>query len=199
MIKRAILSVFDKTGITEFAKALARHGVEIISTGGTYRTLEEAGVPVTYISDVTGFPEILGGRVKTLHPRIHGGILARRQIPSDQSDLEKIGAQGIDLVAVNLYPFEETIRKPGVSVSEVLENIDIGGPTMVRAAAKNYPDVVVVVRPDRYPEIVERLDQGNPIDLATREVLAKEAFAHTAAYDAAIARWFSRRGEGEAT
>jgi len=191
--------VFDKTGITEFAKALARHGVEIISTGGTYRTLEEAGVHVTYISDVTGFPEILGGRVKTLHPRIHGGILARRQIPSDQRDLEKIGAQGIDLVAVNLYPFEETIRKPGVSVSEVLENIDIGGPTMVRAAAKNYPDVVVVVRPDRYPEIVERLDQGNPIDLATREVLAKEAFAHTAAYDAAIARWFSRRGEGEAT
>ena len=191
--------MFDKTGITEFAKALARHGVEIISTGGTYRTLEEAGVHVTYISDVTGFPEILGGRVKTLHPRIHGGILARRQIPSDQRDLEKIGAQGIDLVAVNLYPFEETIRKPGVSVSEVLENIDIGGPTMVRAAAKNYPDVVVVVRPDRYPEIVERLDQGNPIDLATREVLAKEAFAHTAAYDAAIARWFSRRGEGEAT
>ena len=190
MIKRAILSVYDKTGIVEFARALVNAGVEIISTGGTYRALKEAGIPVVYVSDVTGFPEILDGRVKTLHPKIHGGILARRRLPSDLEDLRRIGAAGIDLVAVNLYPFEATIQKPGVTVEEALENIDIGGPCMVRAAAKNYPDVVVVVRPERYPMVAGRLLKGEAIDLETRRQLAAEAFAHTAAYDAAIVKWF---------
>ena len=195
MIKRAILSVYDKSGIVEFARALVRHGVEIISTGGTFRTLTEAGLPVTYISAVTGFPEILDGRVKTLHPKIHGGILARRAHARDRDDLERIGAAPIDLVAVNLYPFEETVRKAGVTVAEALENIDIGGPAMVRAAAKNYPDVVVVVKPARYTQIVELLDRGAAIDLALRRELAGEAFAHTAAYDAAIAGWFEGQRE----
>lgn len=195
MIKRAVLSVYDKEGISEFAAALVRHGTEIISTGGTFHTLRDAGIPVTYISDVTGFPEILDGRVKTLHPKIHGGILARRARASDRDDLERIGAKAIDLVAVNLYPFEATIEKPDVTADEVLENIDIGGPTLVRAAAKNYPDVIVVVRPARYREIAAKLDQGIAIDLDTRRSLAGEAFAHTASYDAAIALWFANERE----
>lgn len=191
MIKRAVLSVYDKTGIVQLAEGLSRHGAEIISTGGTYRTLAKAGVPVTYISDVTGFPEILDGRVKTLHPKIHGGILARRKLASDREALARVGAAEIDLVAVNLYPFQETVSKPDVTFEEALENIDIGGPTMVRAAAKNHPDVLVVVKPERYQEILSRLDAGESFDSAFRMALAWEAFSHTAAYDAAIERWFA--------
>lgn len=195
MIKRAVLSVYDKTGIVEFAKALVRHGTEIISTGGTFRTLRDAGIDITYVSDVTGFPEILDGRVKTLHPKIHGGILARRRLARDREELERAGVGEIDLVAVNLYPFEETVKKPGVTKDEILENIDIGGPTMIRAAAKNHPDVLVVVRPERYPEISAKIDSGEALDAGFRESLAREAFAHTAAYEGAIARWFAQRAE----
>lgn len=184
MIKRALISVSNKAGVVEFARGLTKLGAEIVSTGGTAKTLKEAGVPVTYITEVTGFPEILDGRVKTLHPRVHGGILARRT-GDHLSQLDKHGIVPIDLVAVNLYPFRETVAKPGVTLEEAIENIDIGGPAMVRAAAKNNRDVLVVVNPERYPEILEALEQGG-VSEQFRLALAREAFAHTASYDAAI-------------
>ncbi len=191
MEKRALLSVWNKTGIVELGRELERLGYAILSTGGTFRVLEEAGVAVTAVSDVTGFPEILGGRVKTLHPAIHGGILARRK----ESHLNELAAQGIapiDLVVVNLYPFGETARKPGVTWEEVIENIDIGGPTMVRAAAKNHESVTVVVNPSHYAELLAALEEAGETSPGFRRQLALEAFAHTAAYDATIARYFSR-------
>ena len=153
-IKRALLSVSDKTGIVELGKFLSNNGVEIISTGGTMKALREAGVPVTYVSDVTGFPEIMDGRVKTLNPKIHGAILAVRSNPEHMKALADHNITPIDLVVVNLYPFRETISKPGVTEAEAIENIDIGGPAMVRASAKNFKDVVIVTYPRRYAQLM---------------------------------------------
>ncbi|MFC1924829.1 bifunctional phosphoribosylaminoimidazolecarboxamide formyltransferase/IMP cyclohydrolase, partial [Chloroflexota bacterium] len=153
---QAILSVFDKKGLTDFAQGLEKLGVKIYSTGGTKKALEGAGVAVQGVSEITGFPEILDGRVKTLHPAVHGGILARRDIPSHMTQLSEKGIQTIDLVVVNLYPFLQTIAKDGVTQEEALENIDIGGPTMIRAAAKNFPDVIVVVDPEAYEIILDK-------------------------------------------
>lgn len=198
-VKRALISVSNKEGIREFAGALADMGVTLLSTGGTYRHLQEAGIPVTQVSDVTGFPEILDGRVKTLHPKVHGGILARRGVSGDMESLDRHGIEPIDMVVVNLYPFRETVRRPDVTLEEAVEQIDIGGPTMVRAAAKNHRDVLVVVNPNRYQEIIEKLRAGEGIDQQYRLELAREAFAHTAAYDAAIASFLLERIEAEDT
>ena len=193
-LQRALISVSNKAGVIEFSRGLAELGVEIVSTGGTAKALREAGVPVTYISDVTGFPEILDGRVKTLHPTVHGGILALRN-PDHLGQLAKHNITPIDLVAVNLYPFRETIARPGVTLAEAIENIDIGGPTMVRSAAKNYENVLVIVNPERYHEVLEALRKGEA-GRELRMALAREAFAHTASYDAAITAYLSGIGEG---
>lgn len=191
MPKRALLSVSDKTGLVDLARGLVELGWELISTGGTARTLTAAGLPVTEVAAVTGFPEILDGRVKTLHPKIHGGILAR-PTPEHLDQLQEQGIQPIDLVVVNLYPFRETIARPGVTPEEAIENIDIGGPTMVRAAAKNHERVAVVVDPASYSEVLAELREKGNLSTATRRRLAAAAFAHTAAYDAAIAAYFQR-------
>lgn len=188
MSKRALLSVSNKTGLVDLARALVRLGFEIVSTGGTARTLREHQVPVTPVSDVTGFPEILEGRVKTLHPKIHGGILAKRTA-SHLQELEERAIVPISLVAVNLYPFKETIAKPGVTFEEAIENIDIGGPAMVRAAAKNHQYVTIIVNPARYQQVVAELEQHGEVSTELRRLLALEAFAHTAQYDAMISRY----------
>ena len=188
--KRAIISVSDKTGVAEFAKALAELDFEIVSTGGTYQTIKGAGVPVTYISDVTNFPEILDGRVKTLHPAIHGGILAMRN-EDHLAQLKELGIVPVDLVVVNLYPFRQTIAKPDVTMAEAIENIDIGGPTMVRAAAKNYQSVAIVVNPARYDQVIEKLKAGK-LDESFRLELATEAFTHTAEYDSYISAYLQK-------
>jgi phosphoribosylaminoimidazolecarboxamide formyltransferase/IMP cyclohydrolase len=185
---RAIISVSDKAGVTDFAKGLAKLGFEVFSTGGTKKALVEAKVPVKSISDITGFPEILDGRVKTLHPAVHGGILAKRNLPSHMEELAENNIKTIDLVAVNLYPFVQTVSKEGVTLDEALENIDIGGPTMVRAAAKNFPDVIIVVDPADYQAVLEKLRAGG-IDLAERKRLAQKAFQHVASYDTAISQY----------
>jgi phosphoribosylaminoimidazolecarboxamide formyltransferase/IMP cyclohydrolase len=190
-VKRALISVSDKTGIVEFAKGLAGLGVQIVSTGGTHKTLTEAGIPVVYISEATGFPEILDGRVKTLHPAIHGGILARRSDPKHVRTLEEQNIAPIDLVAVNLYPFRETAARPGVSWDDLIENIDIGGPSMVRSAAKNHEDVLVVVSPEDYGGILARLRTEGDCPREERKRLAAAAFRHTADYDACIAEVFA--------
>lgn len=181
---RALLSVSDKRGLLEFAQGLVDLGFDLIATGGTQAALQQAGLPVVSVSAVTGAPEILDGRVKTLHPRIHGALLA---LPTAEHDavLAEQGIERIDLVAVNLYPFEQTVARPGVGDAEAMENLDIGGPTMVRAAAKNHARIVVVVSPDAYPEVLEALRAGG-VPLEQRRALARAAFAHTAAYDAAI-------------
>ena len=187
-IARALISVSDKTGLVPFATALARRGVAILSTGGTARALRDGGIAVTDVSDHTGFPEIMDGRVKTLHPAIHGGILARRDDPGHRAALEAHGIAGIDLVAVNLYPFEEAVRQ-GAALDTCIETIDIGGPAMIRAAAKNHDDVTVVVQPSDYAAVTEEMEAlGGATSLALRRRLAATAFARTAAYDAAIAR-----------
>lgn len=191
-IKRALISLFDKTGAVPFAQGLAELGTEIVSTGGTYRHLKESGIPVTYVSEITGFPEILDGRVKTLHPKVHGGILARRGNKEDMRSLGEVGIEPIDLIAVNLYPFVETVRRPETTLAEALEMIDIGGPTMLRAAAKNHPDVIVVVNPDRFAEILARLKSGEGLDERFRRTLALEAFRHTAEYDRSIVEYLER-------
>ncbi|WP_406676861.1 bifunctional phosphoribosylaminoimidazolecarboxamide formyltransferase/IMP cyclohydrolase [Moorella sp. ACPs] len=191
MPKRALLSVSDKTGLVDLARGLVELGWELISTGGTARTLTAAGLPVTEVAAVTGFPEILDGRVKTLHPKIHGGILAR-PTPEHLEQLREQGIQPIDLVVVNLYPFRETIARPGVTPEEAIENIDIGGPAMVRAAAKNHERVAVVVDPASYSEVLAELREKGNLSPATRRRLAAAAFAHTAAYDAAIAAYLQR-------
>ena len=193
-IRRALLSVSDKTGLEEFAKTLASFGVQLISTGGTRKALADAGLQVLDISEVTGFPEILDGRVKTLHPRVHGGILAIRANPHHQATIKEHKIEPIDMVVCNLYPFEATLAKPGSTHEEIIENIDIGGPSMVRSASKNYHDVAVVIDPSQYVAIAQELkaNQG-ALDLPTRERLAGAAFALTAAYDAAIARYFAKR------
>ena len=192
-IKRALLSVFDKTGIVELGKFLSENGVEIISTGGTMKALRDAGVPVTYVSDVTGFPEIMDGRVKTLNPKIHGAILAVRSNPEHMQALAEHNITPIDLVVVNLYPFRETISKPGVTEAEAIENIDIGGPAMVRASAKNFKDVVIVTYPRRYAQLMEMLEKDGDIDARTRKELAFEAFSHTAEYDTMISEYLNKQ------
>ena len=176
---------------------LNNNGVEIISTGGTMKVLKEAGVPVTYVSDVTGTPEMMDGRVKTLNPKIHGGILAVRSNPKHMEDMKKNGIQPIDLVVVNLYPFQQTIAKPDVTEAEAIENIDIGGPAMVRASAKNFHDVVIITNPDRYEDLIHMLKEKGDIDLHTRKMLAQEAFAHTAEYDTAIAAYLKKQLDSE--
>ncbi len=196
MSKRALISVSDKEGVAGFARVLSRLGYEIISTGGTARHLEEEGIPVVEVSRVTHFPEIMGGRLKTLHPHIHGGILARRQVEEDMEQLAHHGISPIDLVVVNLYPFARTIAREGVSLEEAIENIDIGGPTMVRAAAKNYSSVAVVVNPKRYQEILAELQDKGDLREETRFQLAAEAFAHTAEYDALISTFLLNKVPG---
>ena len=189
-MKRALISVSNKEGIVEFASGLEKLGYEILSTGGTYTVLEQAGVHVIKVADVTGFPEILDGRVKTLHPKIHGGILARR-IPEHLQELEQNEIQPIDMVVVNLYPFRQTVSKPGVTLEEAIENIDIGGPSMIRAAAKNYKDVIVLVKPENYASILPELQKTGDISAEMRLKLALEAFSHTAAYDSMISAYLA--------
>ena len=197
----ALLSVSDKNRLVPLAEALHRsHGYQLLSSGGTAKVLEQAGLPVTRVSDHTGAPEILGGRVKTLHPKVHGGILARRGDPAHQVDLEQHRIPLIDLVVVNLYPFRETIARPDVSWDEAIEQIDIGGPAMVRAAAKNHRDVAVLTSPDQYDRVLAAMDASSgqvPADL--RRQLAVEAFQHTASYDCAISRWMALEVEQEAS
>ncbi len=183
----ALLSVSNKEGIVEFARSLVGFGYTLISSGGTHKVISEANIPVMKVSEYTGSPEILGGRVKTLHPKIHGGILARRGDPNHDIDREANGIGLIDVVAVNLYPFKETIAKPDVTWDQAIENIDIGGPTMVRSAAKNHAHVSILTNPTQYDEFVVALDQGKVAEL--RSQLAVAAFQHTAQYDAAISTW----------
>jgi phosphoribosylaminoimidazolecarboxamide formyltransferase/IMP cyclohydrolase len=195
-VKRALLSVSDKTGIADFARGLAELGVELISTGGTEEALREAGIEVRGVEEVTGFPEILDGRVKTLHPVLYAGLLARRDNPEHTEALRERGIEEIDMVAVNLYPFERTVSRRGVPEGEIIENIDIGGPTMIRAAAKNHEHVAVVVRPESYDAVLgEMQESGGEVSATTRHWLAKEAFALTAHYDAVISNWFSGKYE----
>ncbi len=189
-ISRALLGVSDKGGLEALASALLRHGVELLSTGGTKAALEQAGFKVKAVGDFTGFPEIFGGRVKTLHPRIHGGILARRDMTADRREMAENQIQPIDLVVVNFYPFEQVVAQPGTSVEAAVENIDIGGPAMVRAAAKNHAHVAVVVDAADYAALIEELDRtGGMISTATRWCLARKAFERVAAYDCAIANY----------
>jgi phosphoribosylaminoimidazolecarboxamide formyltransferase/IMP cyclohydrolase len=188
---RALVSVFDKTGLEELARGLVHLGIEIVSTGGTLKFLEEQGIPVTAVSGVTGFPEILDGRVKTLHPKVHGGILANRSVQGHLEALEEHGIGRIDLVVVNLYPFRETVAR-GASFEDTVEMIDVGGPTMVRAAAKNFGGVAVVVDPGDYPRVLSALEEGNGIvPEPLRRELALKAFRHTASYDTAISEWLA--------
>jgi phosphoribosylaminoimidazolecarboxamide formyltransferase/IMP cyclohydrolase len=196
MAPTALLSVSDKQGLVPLAKGLVLQGYSILSSGGTAAALQEAEVPVTRVSEHTGAPEILGGRVKTLHPRVHGGILARRSDPAHLADLVAQGIDPIDVVVVNLYPFRETVADPQVDWDTAIETIDIGGPAMVRAAAKNHADVVVLTSPSQYGPFLEALAAGT-VDLALRRQLALAAFAHTAAYDAAITSWLTSRLEPE--
>ncbi|MBE5136889.1 bifunctional phosphoribosylaminoimidazolecarboxamide formyltransferase/IMP cyclohydrolase [Vibrio parahaemolyticus] len=188
-IRRALISVSDKTGIVEFAQALAERGVDILSTGGTARLLAEQGIAVTEVSDYTGFPEMMDGRVKTLHPKVHGGVLGRRG--QDDDVMEKHGINPIDMVVVNLYPFAETVAKEGCTLADAVENIDIGGPTMVRSAAKNHKDVTIVVNASDYDRVIAEMDANDKsLTLETRFDLAIAAFEHTAAYDGMIANYF---------
>lgn len=186
---RALISVSDKTGVVEFARELEQLGVQVISTGGTHKKLEEAGIDVTGISDVTGFPECLDGRVKTLHPAVHGGILARRDVPEHMQQLKDLNIETIDIVAINLYPFKETIMKPDVTLADAIENIDIGGPTMLRSAAKNHKDVAVVCDPADYAIVAEELRANGEVSYKTKYRLALKVFEHTAAYDAMISQY----------
>jgi len=187
---RALLGVYDKTGIEEFARGLVDLGWEVVSTGGTFATLEKAGIPVRKVEEITGFPEMLDGRVKTLHPVVHGGILARRDLPAHMAALAEHGIGGIDLVCCNLYPFVATVTKAGgVAFEEGIENIDIGGPTMLRAAAKNHSDVIVVVEPDDYAFVLGHLRDDATVPADGRLHLAWKAFAHVASYDSAVSEW----------
>ncbi|MEF8747013.1 MAG: bifunctional phosphoribosylaminoimidazolecarboxamide formyltransferase/IMP cyclohydrolase [Candidatus Accumulibacter propinquus] len=191
-IRQALISLSNKHGALEFAAGLVAHGVNLLSTGGTARMLRDAGLPVTEVGDYTGFPEMLDGRVKTLHPKIHAGILARRDLPEHLRTLEQHDIPTIDLVCVNLYPFRETIAKAGVTLDEAIENIDIGGPAMVRSSAKNYPGVAVVTDPQDYAALLaEMASSDGQLSLGTRFRLARKAFVHTARYDAAIANWLT--------
>jgi phosphoribosylaminoimidazolecarboxamide formyltransferase/IMP cyclohydrolase len=189
-IRRALLSVTDKSGLVEFGEFLAEHGVEILSTGGTAKMLRESGVPVVEVSDYTGFPEMLDGRVKTLHPKIHGGILGRRDLASHKEQMGKHGIAPIDLVVVNLYQFEKAVAQPGCTLEDAIENIDIGGPTLLRASAKNYESVTVIVDPADYPKIIQEMKANKgATTVATRFQLARKVFALTSAYDTAISQY----------
>ncbi|CAN5209328.1 bifunctional phosphoribosylaminoimidazolecarboxamide formyltransferase/IMP cyclohydrolase [soil metagenome] len=195
-VRRALISVSDKTGVIDFARGLANAGVELLSTGGTASAIRDAGIEVTDVSEFTGQDEILGGRVKTLHPRLHAALLAKRDDPEHVATLEAEGIEPIDLVCVNLYPFGETVARPDVTEAEAVENIDIGGPTMIRAAAKNHRHVAVVVRPESYDAVLAELDASEgAVSEETRHWLANEAFAEIAHYDAQISRWFGMRYE----
>ncbi len=198
MIKRALISVTDKTGVVEFAKGLAAKGIEILSTGGTAKALKDGGVKVTEVSDYTGFPEMMDGRVKTLHPKIHGGLLAVRSKKEHMDALEKMGVGTIDLVVVNLYRFEETVEKEDVSEADAIENIDIGGPSMIRSAAKNFASVTVVVDPDDYGKVLKEIEKNGDTTPETRKHLAWKAFNKTYKYDEAIEHYFRKMlGEAE--
>ncbi len=190
-VRRALISVSDKSGVLELARSLAGLGVAILSTGGTARLLEKEGVPVTEVSAYTGFPEMLDGRVKTLHPKIHGGILARREVPAHMAAIRDAGIDPIDLIVVNLYPFQETIADPDCHIEEAIENIDIGGPALLRAAAKNRGGVAVLVDPADYARVLEEIRASGGVTDATRFDLAKKVFAHTAAYDGAISNYLA--------
>ncbi|MCX8069364.1 MAG: hypothetical protein N2738_02545 [Thermodesulfovibrionales bacterium] len=194
MIKRAIISLSDKTGIVDFAKGLKSFDVEILSTGGTAKTLREAGIIVREVSEYTGFPEIMDGRVKTLHPKIHGGLLARRNNPNDMKTLNELGIETIDMVVVNLYPFEATISKKDVSFDEAIENIDIGGPTMLRSSAKNFENVVVIVDPRDYDMVLDAMRKNNgDVDQSLRLRLAQKVFETTSCYDSAISNYLKSK------
>ena len=197
-IKRALISVSDKSGVVDLAKALADMKVQILSTGGTAKTLRQNGIEIRDVSDYTGFPEMLDGRVKTLHPKIHGGILGQRENPDHVKTMVQHGIETIDMVVVNLYPFEATVAKPECTVEEAIENIDIGGPTMIRSAAKNYRDVTVVVDPADYHDLIAELrENGGQISARTRFRLAKKVFQMTARYDDAISNYLTAvEGEG---
>ncbi len=196
-IKRALLSVSDKTGLVELAQVLHTLGVELVSTGGTAKVLAAAGLPVRPIDDLTGFPEMMDGRVKTLHPRVHGGLLNRRDNPADRQAMQENGIVDIDLVVVNLYPFLQTVSKPGVTWAEAIENIDIGGPSMVRSAAKNHAFVTIVVDPADYGALILALQQNGDTTAEQRKAYALKAFRHTAAYDSVISNWIGNTlGEG---
>lgn len=190
-VKRALLSVYDKDGLVEFGRGLAAAGVELVSSGGTAAALSDAGIPVTEVSEVTDSPEILGGRVKTLHPKVHGGILARPGVAADEADLEANGIEFFQLVVTNLYPFRETVANPEATEQDIIEKIDIGGPAMIRAAAKNHRFVGVVTDPGQYPDVLAAIDGGG-LDDDLRLRLAEDAFFHTASYDASIVGWFGR-------
>ncbi|MCJ2556791.1 MAG: bifunctional phosphoribosylaminoimidazolecarboxamide formyltransferase/IMP cyclohydrolase [Candidatus Thermoplasmatota archaeon] len=192
-IKRALISVSDKSSVVEFAKALQEAGVEILSTGGTAKVLEENGIKVTRVSDFTGYPEMLDGRVKTLHPKVHGAILARRDDPKHMQQLQEASIPTIDMVVVNLYPFEETIAKPDATFEDAIENIDIGGPSMLRSAAKNHKDVAVVVNPNDYSTVIEEIRTSGDLSPDTRWKLALEAFEHTSRYDTVISGYLRSR------
>ena len=197
MIKRAILSVSDKTGIVEPARRLADKGVTLLSTGGTMKAIAQAGIPVTGVSDVTGFPECLDGRVKTLHPMIHAGLLAVRENPEHMAQIRELGVEPIDMVVINLYPFRQTIAKPGVTFEEAVENIDIGGPTMLRAAAKNAQDVVVVIDPADYGRVMDEFEATGDVSLATKRYLQYKVFEHTAQYDCMIQQYLRAQLPGD--
>src|SRR5947207_13023429 len=190
-IARALLSVSDKRGLVELARGLADLGVELLSTGGTAKLLADAGLRVTQVSDHTGFPEMLDGRVKTLHPKIHGGLLGRRDVPAHVAEMRAHGIEPIDLVAVNLYPFRETVARPGCTLEDAIENIDIGGPAMVRSAAKNWKDVAVLTDASQYAQVLTELKQSGVVNEPTRFALAVAAFNRISNYDAAISDYLS--------
>jgi phosphoribosylaminoimidazolecarboxamide formyltransferase/IMP cyclohydrolase len=192
-IERAIISVTDKAGVVEFAKSLSKFGVEILSTGGTAKALRQGGVSVMDISDYTGFPEMLDGRVKTLHPKVHGGLLGMRDNPEHVRVMKEHGIKNIDMIVVNLYQFEKTVAKEGVALDEAIENIDIGGPTMLRSSAKNYKDVTVIVDPADYAIVLKEMEQtGGATSLKTRFRLAKKVFCLTHLYDGAITKYLEK-------
>lgn len=192
-IERAVISVTDKTGVVEFARSLSDFGVQILSTGGTAKAMREGGVSVTDISDYTGFPEMLDGRVKTLHPKVHGGLLGMRDNPEHVSMMKEHGIEKIDLLVVNLYQFEKTVAKEGVTLEDAIENIDIGGPAMLRSSAKNFNDVTVVVDPSDYEVVLNEMkENGGETSLSTRFRLAKKVFQLTHHYDGAISRYLER-------
>ena len=192
-IERAIVSVTDKTGIVDFARSLSKFGVQILSTGGTARVLREGGIQVTDISEYTGFPEMMDGRVKTLHPKVHGGLLGLRDNPEHVRMMKEHGIQAIDMVVVNLYQFEQTVAKEGVTLDEAIENIDIGGPSMLRSSAKNFKDVTVIVDPADYDTVLKEMEErGGETSLETRFRLAKKVFHLTHQYDGAISQYLEK-------
>ncbi|HFQ79793.1 MAG TPA: IMP cyclohydrolase [Desulfobacterales bacterium] len=191
-ISRAIISLTDKSGIEDFARQLKELGVEILSTGGTAKKMREHGIEVKDVADFTGFPEMLDGRVKTLHPKVHGGILAQRDNPDHQAQMRQYELQPIDLIAVNLYAFDKAVADPSCTLANAIENIDIGGPTMLRAAAKNYHDVTVIVDPADYPQVIAEMKETGNTTLKTRFYLARKVFDLTSHYDTAISEWLNK-------